>query len=83
MKLSKVLKGNTCNFEFYRSGQLWYEIKWVDEAGLIRRMSFSIPITDTGTGTFKPKMTAISLMRWIRKNLESYHKDGIYTEIQL
>lgn len=52
----------SCAFEFYRDGSLWYKT----DSGY----QFPVPVEDTKGGTFLAHYPrAITLMRWIRKNL--------------
>lgn len=67
-KIKELVAGNMAEFRFYRGGQLWYSI--VDGEGN-RIFTFPIPITDTGSGTFMAEVSAITLMRWVRKALEA------------
>jgi hypothetical protein len=63
MTLTEMVKGNkVVRFLYYRDKELWY----VTEDGF----QFPVPISDTGTGTFKAEDKAILYMRWIRKHLE-------------
>jgi hypothetical protein len=57
-----VNKGKKVHFQFYRMNVLYYKT----ELGL----TFEIPISDTGTGTFPLEDKAINYMRWIRKQIE-------------
>lgn len=62
MTLKEMVKNKTVRFAYYRDGELIYRT----EDGF----EFPVPITDTGTGTFKAEDKAIIFMRWIRKQLD-------------
>lgn len=64
--LTDIIKHGSCEFSHYRSGFLYYIVTTMKG-----RYSFSIPIDDTGNGTFSDKIAAITLMRWIRKAYEN------------
>lgn len=53
----------TAKFVAYRANNLYYRT----ESGL----EFPIPISDTDQATFPAEIKAITLMRWIRKHLET------------
>jgi len=61
------IKGNAY-FQYYRKGDLYYRT----DSGL----DFRVPIADTGDGTFLKEDRAITLMRYIRKELEDRREDG-------
>jgi hypothetical protein len=61
MTLKDLVKGKKVRFRFYRDGELWYA---TDDG-----FEFPVPISDTGTGTFKAEDGAIQFMRWIRRQL--------------
>lgn len=65
--------GNKAEFLFYRGGQLWYSVNLDPDCDCEnpRNFIFSVPIEDTGSGTFDRSMKAITLMRWIRKEIEN------------
>ena len=62
-------KANLAIFNFFRCGLLYYVIKHKDESK--GSFQFSIPIEDTGNGTFSAAEKAITLMRWIRKAIDN------------
>lgn len=62
MTLKELVKDKTVRFMYYRDGELTYQTQ--------DGFEFPVPISDTGTGTFKAEDKAIFFMRWIRKRLE-------------
>lgn len=67
MRTLKNEVSGRATFQFYRDGALYYKT----DSGLI----FSVPITDTGRGTFLPEDKAMFFMRWIRPALEALGED--------
>ncbi len=66
----EIIKGNTARFSFYREGKLYYEVIKDDKPTWI----FPVNIEDKGDigkGTFCAEHKAITLMRYIRKAIES------------
>lgn len=59
MKTLVELVKESVTFQFYRDGSLYYKT----ESGFM----FAVPISDTGTGTFKSSDKGLMFMRWIRK----------------
>jgi hypothetical protein len=75
--LKNLVKNTTAEFVCYRDGDLWYRIVRTDEVTKAEEAStfeFPVPISDTGTGIFPAQVKAITLMRWIRKQLEKIQK---------
>ncbi len=75
--LKNLVKNTTAEFVCYRDGDLWYRIIAADEVATTDRATmfeFPVPIRDTGTGIFPAQVKAITLMRWIRKQLEKVQK---------
>lgn len=75
--LKNLVKNTTAEFVCYRDGDLWYRIVCADEeakAEEVTTFEFPVPISDTGTGIFPAQVKAITLMRWIRKQLEKIRK---------
>jgi hypothetical protein len=66
MKILDLVKGTTAKFVCYRDGDLWYRILLADGV----EFEFPVPVSDTGTGIFPADIKAITLMRWVRKQLE-------------
>ena len=66
--LTEHVKGPV-TFEYYRKGELIYKT----HLGLM----FSVPVTDTGDGTFLPTDKGLLYMRWIRKALEDQKHDQV------
>lgn len=64
--LADILKG-TVEFDFYRDGMLYYHT-------VVGDFRFSVPVSDTGTGTFLRHDKAIFFMRWIKPQYEEYTK---------
>ena len=61
-----VAKGQLAHFKFARFGSLFYET----DAGLV----FEIPASEQDNGTFNVEEKAITLLKWIRKQLEKNEK---------
>ncbi len=75
MNIKDLVKDTFAEFTFYRDGELWYRVGHQESActdfnGCKGFFSFPVPISDTGSGTFPASIKAITLMRWIRKQLE-------------
>jgi hypothetical protein len=62
MTIKEMVKDKVVRFKYYRDGDLWYETQ--------DGFEFSVPISDTGTGTFQAEDKAILYMRWIRKRMD-------------
>ena len=76
LTVSHIVKGTIAQFQCYRDGELWYRIMvdtidLGDETNKGIEFCFPVPINDTGTGIFDNRMKAITLMRWVRKHLET------------
>jgi hypothetical protein len=56
-----VRDGRTAKFAYFRDGSLWYET----QCGFF----FEIPAEDTGSATFRTVEKALTLMRWIRRQV--------------
>jgi len=69
MKTVKELIQGTVNFEYYRSGHLYYSTS-VD-----RDFIFPVPVSDTGEASFLKEDKAIFLMRYINKYLKEIEAD--------
>ena len=63
MTVKDLVKDKTVKFVCYREGELTYKT----EDGF----EFTVPTSDTGTGTFMAEDKAILYMRWIRKQWEA------------
>lgn len=61
-----VREGNKARFSHYRDGNFFYVVKVEDYV-----YSFPVPVEDAKGTTFFAEFKAITLMRWIRKALES------------
>lgn len=61
--LKDLVKDKMVTFQWYSEGELIYK---TDDG-----FEFPVPISDTGTGTFKACDKAILYMRWIRKHMET------------
>lgn len=81
-KLGKVVNKNTkAVFQFYRAGELWYDViyeityRHIDDGYLgeigKKVFSFPVPIEDTGTALFKKEDKSIVFMKWIRKQIKT------------
>jgi hypothetical protein len=71
--LTKLVKNTTATFVCYRDGDLWYRIT-VEGSTEPAIFEFPVPVADTGTGIFTAEIKAITLMRWIRKQLDRIEK---------
>lgn len=71
--LTKLVKNTTAIFVCYRDGDLWYRIT-VEGSTEPAIFEFPVPVADTGTGIFTAEIKAITLMRWIRKQLDRIEK---------
>jgi hypothetical protein len=60
-----------CNFIYYRKGFLYY---LTDDTAFM----FRVPVEDTEDATFRANEKSLTMMRYIRKELESHalSKDG-------
>lgn len=65
--ISELIKGNYCQFEYLRAGNVYYSIARHTEDGKAIEYIFRIPLDDLGGATLNNREKAISLMRWIRK----------------
>lgn len=75
--LKNLVKNTTAEFVCYRDGDLWYRIVSAEESSKSDKASmfeFPVPVRDTGTGIFPAQVKAITLMRWIRRQLERIQK---------
>lgn len=69
--INKETKDNVAIFSFYRSGKMYYNI--VDTTGKAL-WEFPVDVTNTddiGNAVFPREIKAITLMRYIRKAIES------------
>lgn len=69
-----VRKHGFAFFDFYRQGYFYYHVgipNREDEMGVPEKWQFNIPASDLGTATLNRTEKAVTLMRWIRKALES------------
>ena len=73
--LKNLVKNTTACFVCYRDGDLWYRVEIPETATVEtpRSFEFPVPIADTGTGIFPAQVKAITLMRWIRKQMDKVH----------
>ena len=65
MKISKIVKNNVANFEYYRKDFLYYSVVVDDD-----KYMFPIPCDDLDGATVKKKENAMLFMRYIRKAIE-------------
>ena len=87
--LSELVKGTTASFIYYRDGELWYQVGYSSKDpndAIFRFFDFPVPIQEEDTDAsgkrvkkivvaeFGRNMKAITLMRWIRKELENQEK---------
>jgi len=69
MKIIDVVKNdNMAYFSHYCGGNLYYTVNVEDDVFLF---SINTDPNEVGSAVFSDKMKAITLMRWIRKCLES------------
>lgn len=77
-KIGDLVKdGQIAQFVCYRDGDLWYKVghtQWScdeqDGGACQGFFEFAVPVSDTGSGVFPAEIKAITLMRWIRKEIE-------------
>lgn len=72
MNIASIVKGNMAKFSFYRDGMLYYHV--IDSTTNTPRWLFPVNImdkNDIGNATFPSDIKAITLMRYIRKAIES------------
>ncbi len=69
MSIKDLVKGKRVRFEYYRDGNLWYDVVGED-------FLFPVPIDDVGTAMFKREDKAILFMRYIRKFLKEQNEDN-------
>lgn len=78
MKLVDLIKNNVVEFDSYRQGFFYYNIKENAGWGEPQKVyQFPVPLHDIGNATLLKKDKAITYMRWIRKAQE----DGTFTKI--
>lgn len=80
---SEVIKqGGLCYFSYLRAGFAYYNIDFNDnENGRTDTYMFAIPLDDIGNGSLHNQEKPITLMRWIRKAIES--KEFIYAGTEI
>jgi len=61
INILEIVKDQNAHFDFARDGKLWYKTD--------KGFRFSIPFNDIGTATFNKTEKALTLMRWIRKQV--------------
>jgi len=64
MTIKDLVKDRTVSFQYFREGVLVYQVNGTS-------FRFTIPVEETGTGTFDRDDRAIYYMRWIRKTFEA------------
>jgi hypothetical protein len=69
MKTLKELVQGRVNFEYYRSGHLYYSTS-VDSDFI-----FPVPVEDTGEASFLKEDKAMLFMRYIRKFMKELEED--------
>lgn len=62
MSVTEHVKG-TSKFAFFRAGNLWFRT----DTGF----EFPVPVEDTDGATFEAECKSLTLMRWIRKHLDT------------
>jgi hypothetical protein len=71
MKITEIVKDTTAYFSYLRNGLMYYDVKTNDGEFVC---TFPVGISnsdDIGTATFSYQHKAITLMRYIRKAIES------------
>ncbi len=72
--LKDLVHNNYVEFSHYRAGNLYYNayhfFPLEEDRTMRQAYQFTVPIEDTGNGTFSNQDKAITYMRWIRKALE-------------
>lgn len=66
MSILEIIKNNKVIFNYYRAGNLYYNIIVND-----KKYQFPVPIEDIGQATFSAQHKAITLMRYIRKAVKN------------
>ncbi len=61
-----VFKGNNVEFDSYRAGIFYYNVK----SFLGEWFQFQVPIDDIGNATLSAQDKAVTFMRWIRKSID-------------
>lgn len=61
--LKDLVKDTKVKFNFYRKGELWYEV-------IGKNFEFPVPIEDTGDAVFKAEDKGLLFMRYIRKHIK-------------
>ena len=63
LNITEIVKDQTATFLYYIDGNLWYATD--------NGFKFPIPIDDTKGACFNKEHKAITLMRWIRKHIDT------------
>ena len=66
MNIKDIVKDRVARFSFYRAGYAFYE---VEVEGI--KYKFPVSLEDLGTATLLAEHKAITLMRYIRKAIET------------
>lgn len=61
--IKELVKDQNATFEYYIDGNLWY----VTDSGF----KFPIPMDDTRGACFNREHKALTLMRWVRKHVDT------------
>jgi hypothetical protein len=77
--ITRMVKGTTVTFKYYRDKELWYELSYLDEEGETRVFTFPVPIDNCGSATFNMQDKAMLFMRWIRKHKELVESDDTHS----
>lgn len=74
----KELMHEQARFVKYEGYKLWYQIGYLEggaySGGRPHLFDFPIPVDDAGGGEFGSSERAVTLMRWIRKQIEYLNK---------
>ena len=72
MDIKRIVKNNIAKFSYYRDGMLIYDVIDHDTGDV--KWTFPVDITnksDIGNASFPAEIKAITLMRYIRKAIDS------------
>lgn len=72
MSIKEMVRGdNMAEFAYYRDGNLWYDVMYMDDTMNAQNFKFPVPIEDIGNATFQRTERAMLMMRYIRKHLKT------------
>lgn len=76
--LKTLIKDNVVRFNFYRAGNLYYEVSVSLRYG-IETYQFPVPVSDIGDATFLKEDKAILFIRYIRKAIDNKELEKLPT----